>query len=221
MVVYPIMPQGPKVEYSSYPYRYEKAMVRFYIRFDYKTYEHLFFTPYLLVQVLNMGGVLTLLMVLFGMPARLSNMMVNDSSSVVASLESYIAAVAWGDTSTAQVFARQLRYHGLPPPKPDCRWCLPAQERWWRVFERKKRNFWEVNHFRAIMLELARSKQFEHLAPQWPPPEGEAISSQASSLLEQRVLAMEAELRQLRRGVGMKDPTPRQVGVGPCADPGC
>merc|ERR1711998_16033 len=115
------------MEYRYLPYRYEQAMARFYIRFDYKTSEHVFFTPFLLVLVLSVGGVLTLLTIVFGWPARLSNMLANDTPQVIASLESYIAAVAWGDTQSAQVFARQLRWRSNP-----------AQARWWRVFERKK-----------------------------------------------------------------------------------
>merc|ERR1712227_55392 len=93
------------------PFTSEHALARFYLRLETYTFEEISKTPYRFVDILSLGGVFTVVSLVFGSIGRGCNMMANDSTAVGNCMNSYIAAVAWGDTNAAKIFARMLRWH--------------------------------------------------------------------------------------------------------------
>jgi len=139
-----------RADYRFVPFNQEHALVRFYLRLDSHVYKDEVHTPYLLVEVLSLGGVITALTIFLGTIGRFSNGLMNDTEAVVASVEACksfscvetseiispfypafshapdIASVAWGDTESAAVFTAQLRKDQLPEIH-HCR------SKWWKV----------------------------------------------------------------------------------------
>ena len=129
----------------------------FSLRLDSYVANHEDYTPYTLLEVItSLGGLITLTALIFGSIGKGSNMLMNDDDAVHGTVEAYVAAIAWGDVASAATFARQLRQAQVPA-MTNCR------SRWWKVYERKKRSFNEIRHFRRIMMELVNDPKFSHL----------------------------------------------------------
>lgn len=140
-------------------YAVEKSLAQYYLHNDPHTEAEETQTPYTLLEMVSsLGGLSTALAVLFGTVGTAGNCLMNDDDAVHAASDAYIASVAWGDVESCAEFARELRQAQLPG-QAFCR------SHWWKVYERKKRQFNELQHFRKIMMELIEDPKYAHLDP--------------------------------------------------------
>lgn len=141
------------------PFTSDKALARWYMRVDPNIETEETHTPYTLLEcITGLGGLASATAIIFGTIGTGANCLMNDDDAVHAASDAYIASVAWGDVEATAAFGRELRQAQLPSQK----FCRSA---WWKVYERKKRQYNELQHFRRVMLELIDDPKYAHLDP--------------------------------------------------------